>query len=162
VRGFVLTTAVTLTAGTLAAASAGARPAFSGNVCRLVTAKQIAAIPGLSARCTNARPSKGPGSTLYVGNWQGKTPSSPHLQVTVALYLDQGALALAKRNLRQGLPGTPRTVARIGSAAYEASGAGTTGIHFSVGKYVVYITLSASRTSRMTVEALGKSIATQL
>jgi hypothetical protein len=162
VRGFVLITAVTLTAGTLAAASAGARPAFSRNVCRLVSAKQIAAIPGLSPRCTNARPSKAPGSTLYVGNWPGKAPSSPRLQVTVALYADPGVLALAKRNLRQGLPGTPRRVAGIGSAAYEASGAGTTSIHSSVGKYVVYINLSASRASRMTVEALGKSIATQL
>jgi hypothetical protein len=37
--------------------------------------------------------------------------------VTVAHYTDPGALALAKRNLKQGFPGgTPRRVAGIGTA----------------------------------------------
>ena len=92
-------------AGLVLASPAGARPVFDGKVCGLLTAKQIATVPGLSPACRNARPTKGLGSTMYVGNWPGKTPTSPILQVTIARYTDSGALQLAKRNLLQGLPG---------------------------------------------------------
>jgi hypothetical protein len=158
--------AAALLAALAAAAPAGAGSSFTGNVCGLVTAKQVATIPGVSSRCTNARPSKGPGSTLYVGNWAGETPRSPHLQVTVALYTDAGVLQLAKHNLKQGLPGgTPRKEAGIGEAAYEASGAGALGLHVSVGKYIVYATLTALGTappSSTSFEALARSIAGRL
>ena len=52
--------------------------------------------------------------------------------MTVASYTDQGALALAKRNLNQGFPGgTPKRMAGIGTGAYEATGAGSSAIHFA-------------------------------
>jgi hypothetical protein len=147
------------------AAPAEARQAFDGKVCGLVSAKQIKAVPGLSLTCTNARPSKGIGSTNYVGNWAGKTASSPSLQITIALYTDSGALQLAKRNLEQGLPGTPKLVAGIGTRAYEAVGASSAGIHFSLGKYIAYVILNtraASPRSTGSLEALAKAVAARL
>ena len=79
-----LTPLAVLAVAAATAASAAAAPPFAGNVCRLLTARQIATIPGVSTRCTNLRPAPGPGSTLYVGHWAGKTAGSPGLQVTVA------------------------------------------------------------------------------
>lgn len=84
------------------------------------------------------------------------------MQVTVALYTDQGALQLATRNLKQGLPGgTPRKVAGIGSAAYEATGATSTGLHFRVGKYIAYLTLNKPRATA-SLETLAKAVAARL
>ncbi len=155
-----------LFAALTAASVAGARSNFNGNVCQLASAKQITAIPGVSTKCANAKPTKGPGSTITTGNWAGKTPTSPQLQVTVASYTDTGALKLAKSNLKQGLPGgTPKKLTGIGSAAYEATAASSTGIHFAVGRYVVYLNLtSIGRPPRATapLEALAKTIAGRL
>ena len=164
-RASRLAPAVALLATLAAASQAGAGSSFAGNVCRLVSAKQAAAISGVSTQCTNARPSRGPGSTIYIGNWAGKTPSSPRLQVTIGLYSDPGALQLAKRNLAQGLPGPPKRVAGIGGGAYEGTGASSTGIHFAVGKYVAYITLSSvAKPARTTapLEALARGVAARL
>lgn len=145
-----------------AAAPAAAGPSFAGNVCRLVTTRQIAAIPGVSTRCTNMRPAQGPGSTIHVGHWAGKTPGSPGLQVTVTSYADQGALQLAKRNLGQGLPGTPKRVSGIGAAAYEATGTGSSAIRFAVGKYVVYVIATPAPRSLRPLEALARAVAAGL
>src|SRR6185503_12121006 len=91
----------------VAAPTHAASSAFGGNVCRLVTAKQIAAFPGVSTTCKNAQPMPALGATQYVGNWASRTPTSSNLQVTVARYSDSQALQLARRNLNQGLSGTP-------------------------------------------------------
>jgi hypothetical protein len=147
------------------ASPAGARPAFDGKVCGLLTAKQITAVPGLSSICTNVRPSKGIGSTNYIGDWVGKTTSAPRLQITIARYTDSGALQLAKRNLAQGLLGTPKRVAGIGTGSYEAVGASSAGIHFSLGKYIAYVILTtrgASLRSTGSLEALAKAVAARL
>ena len=152
-------------AGLVTASAAGAAPGFKGNVCALVSAKQVTAIPGVSSKCTNAKPSPGPGSTNYVGNWAGLTPRSPTVQVTVAVYTDTGALQLAKHNLKQGLPGPPKKVAGIGSAAYEGKGALSAGIHVSVGKYIAYISLNTIGTppkSAAVIEPLAKAVAARL
>ena len=147
---------------TLFAAPAEAATGFHSKVCVLVTAKQTATVRGLSTKCTNAPSSQGPGSTIYVGNWAGKTPTSSHLQVTVSVYNDTGMFQLATRNLRQGLPGGPaKRVAGIGGAAYEATGAGSAGIHFTVGKDVVAIVLTAS-SSTASLESIAKTIAAEL
>lgn len=89
----------------------------------------------------------------------------PRIHATVSLYTDQGSLQLAKRNLNQGLPGTPRKVARIGSAAYEATGGLSTAIHFNVGKYIVFVSLNTVGTpprSTASLEALAKTVAARL
>ena len=152
------------------ASTAGARPAFDGRVCGLLTAKQIAAVPGLASTCTKTQPSKGIGSTIYIGNWAGKTATSPRLQVTVALYTDSGALQLAKRNLAQGLPGPPKKLAGIGTGAYEAIGAASAGIHFSVGTSIAYVSLntraaastSLEKSLEKSLETLAKALAARL
>lgn len=149
----------------LAAPGARALPAFAGKVCALVPSKQVTAIAGLSSKCVNAKPSQGPGSMIYVGNWAGATPTSPTLQVTVAVYKDPGALKLAVQNLKQGLPGSPKKVTGIGSAAYESKGANAVGIHLVVGKYIAYInlnTIGAPPKSAVMLEPLAKTLATHL
>jgi hypothetical protein len=162
VRTLKTTLAITLLAALATASSAGARSTFGGNVCHLLTAKQVTAVQGVSPKCTNAKPMAGPGSKIYVGNWSGKTPRSPRVQVTVSLYTDQGALQLATRNLGQGLPGTPRKVARIGSAAYEATGGFSTGVRFAKGKYVVLVSVDGigkPSWSNASVEKLARAVA---
>ncbi len=155
--------AVLLATLVTATAAAGAS-SFDGKVCGLVTARQVAAV-GVTSRCTNARPMKGLGATTFRANWAGKSTSAPQLQVTVARYSDAGALQLARRNLMQGLPGTPRRAKGIGSAAYEASGPSAIGIHIAVAKYIVYITLATTSThsrASASLEAIGKRIAARL
>lgn len=157
--------ALTFVAGLATASLAAARPGAGIDVCHLLAAKQATAVRGVSARCTNARPMPGPGSKIYTANWKRTTPKSPGLQVTVSLYTDRGALALATRNLDQGLSGTPRKVAGIGSAAYEATGAFSTGVRFADGKYVVLVNVSGigkPSWSTKSVEALAKAIAGRL
>ena len=145
------------------APSAAARTSLS--VCGLLTAKEVAAIKGVSAKCTNAKPTAGPGSKIYVGNWAGKTPTSANAQVTITQYTDPGVLQIAKRNLDQGLPGTPSKVTGIGSAAYAASGASSTAIHFNVGNYIAIIVVTTSGSSSASiasVEAVAKAVAAKL
>jgi hypothetical protein len=160
-----LTFAAAVVAALVAASVAEAGSSFKGNVCSVVPPKKVAAISGVSSKCVNAKPSRGPGSMIYVANWAGKTPTSPRMQVTIALYGDAGLLQLAKRNLNQGLPGTPKKVSGIGSAAYEGVGASSTAIHFSVGKHIAYVSVTAvgkpSR-SAASLEALAKGIAARL
>jgi hypothetical protein len=83
----------------------------------------------------------------------------------VSSYSDHGLLQLAKRNLNQGLPATPKKVTGIGSAAYEATAPNSTGLRFAVGKYVVLVavnTIGKPSWSTKAVEALAKAIAARL
>jgi hypothetical protein len=155
---------VLLVAALAAGSATAARSTFKGNVCGLLSAKQVTAISGLTAKCTNARPSKGPGSTIYLGNWAGKTPRSPRLQVTVSAYGDAGMLKLAQRNLNQGLPGTPKKLTGIGTGAYAAVGAGAAAIKFSAGSDVVLVLLnSIGATPKVSsLVPLAKAIAVKL
>ena len=160
-----LTLAIAFVATLAIAQAAGARTSFTGNVCGLLTAKQITATQGISSKCTNAKPSNGPGSKIYSGTWAGKTPTSPTALVTVTQYTDPGLLKLAKSNLKQGLPSaSPSKVAGIGSAAYEASGGSSTGIRFSVGSYIALVTLNGSgkAPSASSAEGLARAIAAEL
>jgi hypothetical protein len=152
---------------TLAVASpAAARPAaFNGNVCGLLTANQVTAISGVTAKCKNDAPLPGPGSKQYTGNWAGVTTKSPTLQVTVVKYTDPSVLQLAVHNLKQGLPGgTPKKVTGIGDAAYEAKGASEAGIHVAVGKYIAYISLGeiGKTPSPALIEPVAKDVAAKL
>lgn len=157
--------ALVLLATLASAAPAGARPSSGVDVCHLLTVKQVTAVQGVSPKCASAKPMAGPGSTIYEGNWAGKTPRSAGLQVTVSLYTDKGALALAKRNLNQGLPGTPKKVAGIGSGAYEASGGVSTAVRFAKGSYIVLVGVSGigkPTWSTTSVEGLAKAVAARL
>ena len=158
---------VVLAAVLATAPVAGAAQAFKGNVCGLLTAKQVTAIQGVTAACKNAAPLPGPGSKQYTGNWAGATPKSPGLQVTVVHYTDPGVLQLAVHNLKQGLPGgTPTKVTGIGDAAYEAKGpAGNgPGIHVAIGKYIAYINLTQGgpALSPSVLEPIAKDVVAKL
>ena len=160
-----VTVAVTAVAALAGATAVAAPSTFSANICALVPTKQVVAISGVSAACTKAAPTNGPGSKIYMANWAGKTPTSARLQVTIAVYTDPGVLQLAKHNLKQGLPGTPKSVANIGSAAYLSTAADSTGLHLNVGKYIAYINVTATGKpswSTASVEALGKAVAARL
>jgi hypothetical protein len=149
------------------AQTAGAAPVFSGNVCGVLTASQVTAISGVTAKCKNEAPLPAPGGKQYVGDWAGLTTKSPSLQVTVVKYTDRGALQLAVHNLKQGLPvGTPKKVAGIGDAAYEAKGPPNTGpgIHVAIGNYVAYINLSVRgpSVSPSLLEPIAKDVVAKL
>lgn len=157
--------ALALFAALATASSAAARPSAAVDVCHLLSATQVTAVQGVSPKCAGAKPMAGPGSTIYGANWAGKTPRSPGVQVTVSVYSDQGLLALAKRNLNQGLPGTPKKVAGIGTAAFEATGGISTGVRFAKGKDIVLVIVSGIGKPSWTpksVEALAKAVAGRL
>jgi len=148
-----------------AASSAAASPSFNGNVCALLTAKQVTAIGGVSTQCNNQPPQQGMGAKIYVGDWKGVTPKSPTLQVTLAVYSDRGWLAKADHNLKQGLTGRPKPVTGIGDAAFEAKGAFAVGIHVAVGKYIAYISLTEvgkTPSSPALIEPVAKDVAARL
>lgn len=148
-----------------AASPADASPSFNGDVCALLTAKQVTSIAGVTAKCNNQPPQQAPGSKIYVGDWMGATPKSPSVQVTVAVYSDKGMLRLADHNLAQGLPGPPKKVVGIGDAAFEAKGGFAVGIHVAVGKDIAYITLSSigkSPKSPSIIEPVAKDVAAKL
>jgi len=150
-------------AAVFAVNAAAAGPVFRGDVCSLLGAKQATGIRGVASTCTNAKPAAGPGSKIYIANWAGKAARSPQLQVTVSLYTDSGMLALATRNLKQGLPGAPKKIAGIGSAAYEANGSLATGIHFADRAYIVAVTVTGKRTwTDTSVGAVAKAVAAKL
>jgi hypothetical protein len=160
VRTTFISVAIAAVAAAAAANASASGTAFKSNVCRLVSPAQIARIPALSSNCANAAPTQAPGATLYTGNWSG----SPALQLTVAAYTDRGALQRATRNLKQGLPAAPHRVTGIGTAAYTATGANATGVHFTVGKYVAYLTLAGvtGKAATAQAETLAKSIVQRL
>ena len=83
----------------------------------------------------------------------------------VARYTDSGAFTLAKQNLKHGLPGPPKNVVGVGSAAYEAKGALSAGIHVSIGKYVADInlnTIGTLRKSGAVLEPVAEAVAARL
>jgi hypothetical protein len=85
----------------------------------------------------------GLGSKIYTAIWANKSKTA-HLTVTVTVYANPSVLKLAQHNLNQGLPGAPMKLKGVGSAAYQATGSGEAGIHFSVGKDVVLIILNTT------------------
>lgn len=147
---------------------ASASPVFNGNVCALLTAKQVTAIAGVTSSCKNQAPLKGvAGANQYVGNWAGQTRRSPSLQVTIAVYPNAKSqwLQLADHNLMQGLSGPPKKVTGIGDAAYEAKGDFAVDIHVAVGTYIAYITLSQigkDPSSPALIEPIAKDVAAKL
>ena len=159
---------VALGALVLATSASAQTASFTGNVCKFVPTAKVTAIPGVSAKCAETPAALGLGSKIYVGDWAGKSAKSPTVQVTISHYTDSGALQLATRNLKQGLPGgTPKALTGIGAKAYEATAAFSTGIHFLVGKYIVYLSVNdigknPTVAERTPFEALAKAVAAKL
>jgi hypothetical protein len=149
----------------------GPKQASSIDVCKVVPAKVVAAVPGVGSSCTETPPEAGPGSTDYVGTWtdrpeiakEGKTGSGPQtsLEVTIARYTDKGLLKLAVHNLDQGLPGPPTSAHHLGGPAYEAKGAMEVAIHITWKNYVAYVGLTSVKappSSPKVLEPLAKAL----
>jgi hypothetical protein len=125
------------------------------DVCKMVPAKVVKAVPGVGSYCTVTPPQAGPGSTDYVGTWtdkpaiakSGKGGIGPQisLEVTIARYTDKGVLKLAVQNLDQGLPGPPVAVKGLGGPAYEAKGYQIVAVHIAWKSYVAYVGLTSAR-----------------
>lgn len=152
----------------VASAAAAGTSARGVNVCKLVPAKAVAAIPGVAPACVNQPPLPSPGGTDYVGNWKGKTPRSSQLQVTISKYTDQGFLKNAVRNLNQGLvAASAKRLAGVGTKAFIANGAQATEVRFAKGAYIVNVIVTAlgrktNAAERAGVVTVAKALAPRL
>jgi hypothetical protein len=154
----VLVIVVTIVGGLLASA---ANAAFSGQVCGLLTAKQVATANVTPLKCTAEPTVHADGGIDFHGYWgtAAFAPSSLVFQVNTgtAAYLQ-----LAKRVVGD-LVGAKK-VSGIGSVAYiGAAGNGSTAVQFVVGKYVctMYFTKVKSLKSAAAL-ALAKVVASEL
>jgi hypothetical protein len=157
--------AAALTAA-IAAQGAAARTTFSGNACRLLSAKQVAAF-GIPTQCTPTT-RQGPSFTVRLAAWNPHaTGAQPHLSISLNTYASKsGPLwQLAMKTLRT-LPGEAKKVSGIGSIAYESGGDGSTlsEINFVVGNQIVNINMRTTKApSTLTkFNALAKYVAAKL
>ena len=158
-RPLSITVAIAAVAAAVAANASASGTAFKSNVCGLVTQAQIARIPGLSSHCANAAPTRAPGSTHYIGNWSGRRAPAHRRRVH-----RQRRTPAGDAQSKQGLAATPHKVPGIGTAAYTATGANATGVHFAVGKYVAYLTLTGvtGKAATAQAETLARSVVQRL
>jgi hypothetical protein len=144
-----------------ASANTGVRFAFSGDVCSLLTPKQVASVNVTPLKCSTQKPIKGSGGTLYFGNWGG-TGLAPHLSVSVDAHSDAAGLQQAKGSL--GHFPNAKKVSGIGSVAYESSSGNPAMLNFIIGEDVVEIGLQTKQPlkSAAAFTALAKAIAGKL
>ena len=161
-----VTFAVAALAAAIAAQGAAAGPAFSGNACLLLSAKQVAAF-GIPTQCKPTT-RQGPGFTSSLAVWNAHaTGAQPHLSIGINTYQSKsGPLwQLAMKTIKT-LPGEAKKVSGIGSIAYESGGDGSTlsVINFVVGNQVVNINMRTTKApSALTkFNALAKSVAAKL
>jgi hypothetical protein len=152
-----------LLVGAVAAAStaSSARLAFSGDVCSLLTSKQVASVKVTPLKCSGQKPIKGSGGTLYYGSWGG-TGLAPHISVSVNVTSGAAGLQQAKKFLGQ-FPHAKK-VSGVGSLAYVSTSGDPAMLNFVVGKNVVDLGVQTKQplTSVAALTALGKAIAAKL
>ena len=150
----------TLVAAALVAPAAVARPAFTGNVCSLLSARQVAAVH-VPSKCTHDS-STGSASTLYSGSWG--TATGPHLSITVNSFQSarSSAFQLAKKYLGQ-IPNA-KSVGGIGSLAWASRQGNATTINFVVGHVTCQLGLITAKPPKSLAPAiaLAKAIAAKL
>src|SRR5579862_5636019 len=157
-------TVVVLAALALPVGATAGTAAFKGKVCTLVSSKTVTAIQDVSPVCSEQSPQPSPGGKDYVGTWKGLTATT-NLQITIEVFTDPGMLSLATHNLKQGLVGTPKSVAGIGDGAFESKNASAVDLKLATGKYIAIITLSSVRKppkSPTELESLGQAVVTAL
>ncbi len=151
---------VALVAAALVAPAAVARSAFTGNVCSLLTAKQVA-VAHVPSKCTH-NTSAGSASTLSYGSWGPAT--GPHLSITVDSFKSttSPAFQLSKKYLRQ-IPNAKK-LSGIGSAAWASRQGNATSINFVVGHDTCQLGLVTAKplTSLAPAIVLAKAIAAKL
>jgi hypothetical protein len=144
----------------LAVPMASARTAFSGNVCSLLTAKQVAAVH-VPSKCTR-RTSSRSGSTDYYGTWG--SASGPRLSVSVDAFQSTTSPAFKLATKYLGQLRNAKKVSGVGSLAWESSVGTVTMVNFVVGHDVCNLGLTTAQPvkSLAPVIALAKAIATKL
>ena len=151
---------VALVAAALVVPAAVARPAFTGNVCSLLNARQVATVH-VPSKCTH-NSSTGSASTSSSGSWGGAT--GPHLSITVNSFQStrSSAFQLAKKYLGQ-IPNAKR-VGGIGSVAWASRQGNATMINFVVGNVTCQLGLVTTKplTSVAPAVALARAIAAKL
>lgn len=157
--------AVAIVVAGLVAASASARPSFSGNACTLVGTKQIAAF-GISGTCESKKFGAPGNFSATIGIWSS-TSRTARLSIAVNTYSSKSGpyWQVAMKTLNK-LPGGAKKVTGIGSLAYESGGDGSTlsAINFVVGNQVVAINMRTPTApkSLAAFNTLAKSIAAKL
>ena len=151
---------VALVAAALVAPAAVARPAFTGNVCSLLNARQVAAMH-VPSKCTH-NSSTGSASTLYSGSWG--TATGPHLSINVNSFQStrSSAFQLGKKYLGQ-IPNA-KSVSGVGTVAWASRQGNATMINFVVGHDTCQLGLITAKplTSVAPAIALAKAIAAKL
>lgn len=152
-----------MVAGAIAGASLAsvADAAFSGNVCGLLTKKQVATAGVTPLKCTTEPTVRLEGGIDYHGYWGASAiaPASLLFQVNTG---SASYLAVAKRVVGD-IPGAKKA-SGIGSVAYVgASVNGTTTVQFVVGNYIctMYFTKEKSLKAAAAL-ALAKIVAGEL
>lgn len=145
--------------------SAYSRPAGGVNPCKLVTAKNLAAL-GVSTFCKETTIG-GYGATHATGSWGRVNVDPAALTLSVATYRSASGTAwqLAIKYLKV-VPGSPKKVGGIGSQAYEsgADGSKLSSMNFVVGTHIVSMSWH-SKTPPKTLaafNAVAKAIAAEL
>jgi hypothetical protein len=148
------------------APAAAARATAPPNVCKLIPAASVKAIPGTGSACSETPALQAPGGRQYSGTWKGSTPKGTIVEITISVYSDTGFLARARQNLKQGLPTTPASkLTGVGQAAWYASGEPGTGVHVAKGKEIAYIVVTTTGKkawSKAQVVTLAMAVAAKL
>ncbi len=142
-----------------------AEAAFSGDVCGLLTAKQVATVRVTPLKCAAEKSFATPTVTNYSGNWGETGATGPELTMTIVLYKNSNVFKVVQKNLRTGAGfGKTKKVSGIGSLAYESKSGSLAWVGFVVGHYIVGLNLRTSGTvkSISTLEALAKAVAGKL
>jgi hypothetical protein len=164
-RSAVLGAGVAAVAILVGVARAGVEGNFSGNVCSLLSAKQVASVVAATT-CTPEPKVAAAGITDYHGYW-GASPASstrPYLSFQIntgnAAYLRQSRATLPQTLM---IAGTPKKIAGIGSYGYEATGPTRTAIGFQAGKYICTIVVQKAKgRSLSSFNKLAKIVAGKL
>lgn len=164
-----------LAAASAAAPATGARDAFSGNVCSLLTAKQVAAVVGDASaagkyKCVASKSFKTPAGTNYAGHaGSGSVTAGGYFSIQVVKY---SSAQIAGR-VRASYKALMKPVGGVGDWAYEhvamsAVAGGTADVgQFAFGAkgYGVLVNVRAPlkrKVSRPALTTLARKIAAEL
>jgi len=159
-RGIWLTVCGVAAAGGCWASVANA--GFSGALCSVLTAKQVASAGVTPQKCRATAPVKSPYTTTYIGYWGSSADGPTHLIIQINKVSNAASLstfkALMKR--RRGWVASPAKVAGVGSIAYEARTSDIGQLQFIAGSYFVGLSLYSKSPAQVT--ALAKAVAAKL
>ena len=147
-----------------AAVSTADAASFSGKICSLLTAKQVATVNVAPLKCTSEPALKTSVFTAYHGYWGTSLTASHPVVLNLAVNTGNASYLATAKNTLRALPGVPKKVTGIGSLAYESSSGTLTQVNFTVGNYVCSILLRTNKPlkSISSFNALVKAVAAKL